>query len=229
MPARRTRETPGMGASRPPDRHAVEAQASLAACPTRWGGLVYLVTLALRLGMPEALWRIGVPEGAALSAMLAAISGASDDPVSAALAPGFPDRPAPLGPVPGWARSEFCATVAAAAGDLAGTDLGARIEARHAAFAEDGAWRLAEWGAALLLATLEEMIDWPPGAGAPTDRLAIAGEVEIAPDLIRVRLPLDAIDLDIRRAGLDANPGLLPWLDKRLVIKFGPGEQDWAG
>jgi hypothetical protein len=53
--------------------------------------------------------------------------------------------------------------------------------------------------------------------------------VEIGPDLICVRLPLSAIDLDIRRAGLDANPGLLPWLDKRLVIAFGSGEEVWLG
>lgn len=227
VPARRT--VPDMKTAPPPERIGSEVQPPPATIPTRWGGLVYLVALAMRLEMPEALWRIGVAEGAALSAMLATISGAPDDPASAALAPEFPRRPAPLGPVPDWARREFCTTVTAAARDLTGTDLGTRIETCRAALAEDCSWRLPEWGAAVLVATLENMIGRTLDARALIGRLGIAGEVEIAPALIRVRLPPEAIDFDIRRAGLDADPGLLPWLDKRLVIEFGSAEEDWAG
>lgn len=229
MPARRTGDVPDMRGAPPPEQIGIEAQPSSAAFPTRWGGLVYLVTLAIRLGMPEALWRIGMPEGTALSAMLGTISGAPDDPASAALAAEFPRRPAPLGPVPDWARREFCTTLTTAARDLAGTDLCARIETCHAALAEDVSWRLSEWGAAVLVATLEELIGRPLDAKALTDLLGIAGEIEIGARLIHVRLPSEAIDFDIRRAGLDTNPGLLPWLDKRLEVAFGSAEEDWAG
>ncbi|WP_374298309.1 hypothetical protein [Paracoccus sp. (in: a-proteobacteria)] len=229
MRARRLGNIPNMGIVPPPESIRAEAGSPSTAHPTRWGGLVYLVTLAIRLGMPEALWRIGVPEGSALPAMLAKISGAPDDPVSAALASEFPRPPAPLGPVPNWARREFCTTVTAAARDLAGTDIGARIETRRAALAEDGSWRLPEWGAAVLVATLGELIGRTLDARALTGLLGIAGEIEIGDRLIRVRLPSDAVDFDIRRAGLDADPGHLTWLGKRLEIAFGSGEEDWAG
>ncbi|WP_026155520.1 hypothetical protein [Paracoccus sp. N5] len=212
-----------------PERARTETEAPSAALPTGWGGLVYLVTLAMRLGMPEALWRIGVAEGAALSAMLATISGAPDDPASAALTHEFPRRPAPLGPVPDWARREFCATVTAAARALTGAELAPWIETCRAALAEGGAWHLPEWGAAVLIATLESLIGRPLDAPALTELLGIAGEVEVGSRLIRVRLPPEAVDFDIRRAGLDADPGLLPWLDKRLVVEFGSAEEDWAG
>ncbi len=227
--ARGASNIPDMSAVSPSERIGAEAQPSSAAWPTQWGGLVYLVTLALRLGMPEALWRIGVSEGAALSAMLGTISGAPDDPASAALAAEYPRRPEPLGPVPDWAREEFCATLTTAANALAGTDLGARIETAHAALAEDGSWRLPEWGAAVLVVTLAEMIGRPLDAAAVADLFGIAGKVEIGARIIHVRLPSDTIDFDIRRAGLDANPGHLPWLDRRLEITFGAGEEDWAG
>lgn len=228
-PARRMSPVPDITPTLPPERNGAEAQPSSAGYDTQWGGLVYLVTLAFRLGMPEALWRIGVPEGSALSAMLATISGAPEDPLCAALAPGARLRPAEFPAVPDWARVEFCTTITAAARDLAGTDLGARIEPCRAALAEDGRWCLPKWGAAALVATLAEMIDRPLDARALTDLLGIAGEIEIGPRLILVRLPSDAVDFDIRRAGLDVNPGLLPWLDKRLEIEFGAAEEDWAG
>lgn len=201
----------------------------IAEWPTSWGGLVYLVTLAVRLGMPEALWRIGVPEGAALAAMLAEISGSGNDPLLALMVPLQPDAPALPGVIPDWAKAEFCKTMAQAARDLTGRDPGDRIRIGRDPIERDGVWNLSEWGASLLFAALEDLIGRPLAAGVPPAFLAIEGRVESGPDLICVRLPLAAIDLDVRRAGLDANPGLLPWLDKRLVIAFGSGEEDWAG
>ncbi|MCZ0962497.1 hypothetical protein [Paracoccus benzoatiresistens] len=229
MSARRAGSIPDIGDAPPPDRIGTDAGPSSAAYPTGWGGLVYLVTLAIRLGIPEALWRIGVPEGSAMAAMLATLSGVPGDPASAALAAEFPRPPAPPDSVPDWARREFCTTITTAARDLAGTDLGARIETRRAALAGDGSWCLSEWGAAALVATLAELIHRPLDAQALTGLLGIAGEVEIGPRLILVRLPSDAVDFDIRRAGLDADPGHLTWLGKRLEIAFGSGEEDWAG
>lgn len=37
---------------------------------------------------------------------------------------------------------------------------------------------------------------------------------------MEVRLPLEHIDLDVRRAGLDADPGWIPWLERRVDLIF---------
>jgi hypothetical protein len=44
--------------------------------------------------------------------------------------------------------------------------------------------------------------------------------VVTAPDAIEVRLPMEQIDLDVRRAGLDASPGWIPWLQRRMTLTF---------
>ncbi len=46
------------------------------------------------------------------------------------------------------------------------------------------------------------------------------GTIAVDADTIRVVQPMDAINIALRRAGLDANPGWLPWLGKRLVFVF---------
>ncbi|MBK4216483.1 hypothetical protein JJJ17_11150 [Paracoccus caeni] len=191
---------------------------------TGWGGLVYLLNVALRLGMPEALWRIGVPEGEALAEMLAIASGTDEDPAATLPAPGFPQRPKPQGMVAEWARDEFCEAILTAVRSLTDTtDLSVRIEARRAALAEDQTWRLTEWAVAALVVTLHDLLSPEP---APS--LEIPGRIEVTDTLIRICLPLGAIDLGLRRAGLDANPGYLPWLDRRVEIAFGSDEEDWA-
>lgn len=47
---------------------------------------------------------------------------------------------------------------------------------------------------------------------------ARGGEVVADPGWIAVRFPIDAVDLDVRRAGLDLNPDYVPWLG--IVLRF---------
>ena len=35
-----------------------------------------------------------------------------------------------------------------------------------------------------------------------------------------VVLPMDRIDIDVRRAGLDRNPGWIPWLERTVRVEF---------
>ena len=63
------------------------------------------------------------------------------------------------------------------------------------------------------------------GAGdLVADFLAIPGEIELAPESMTVTLPLARVDLRVRRAGLDADPGWVPWLGRRVRIVFGETE-----
>ena len=44
------------------------------------------------------------------------------------------------------------------------------------------------------------------------------GESEVDHGWVELRLPLDAVSPDLRRAGLDLDPGWLPWLG--AVVRF---------
>ena len=51
------------------------------------------------------------------------------------------------------------------------------------------------------------------------------GKVIRNQETLEVRMPMDAIDLDLRRAGLDRDPGWIPWLRQRVIITFiGPDD-----
>lgn len=57
--------------------------------------------------------------------------------------------------------------------------------------------------------------------GQLTDRyFARPATVEIDKETIRVRMPGDAIDLSVRRAGLDRDPGWVPWLKRTVRFLF---------
>ena len=50
--------------------------------------------------------------------------------------------------------------------------------------------------------------------------LRLPGRVRIADERVDVILPMDHTDLDVRRAGLDRDPGWVPWLRKNLRVEF---------
>jgi hypothetical protein len=65
------------------------------------------------------------------------------------------------------------------------------------------------------------------GAGADASEvvsryLAISGRVELAPEAMTVVLPMSAIDLAVRRAALDRDPGWVPWLRRTVRLEFAP-------
>ncbi len=214
---------------RPPPREAAiagEAAEEIAeAWRTGWGPLLFLVNIALRLELPERLWRVGVDEGAALAAAFARLAGDAEDCAPRLLHAGFPAPPPPLPPLPQWARDELAEGVAEAAPRLigAGGDVAARI-ALFEAQLSPGGFDLAGWCAAVLLAFAEALLGEPLAPGTIAARFAFPGRIERDGDVIRILLPMAAVDIDMRRAGLDADPGLLPWLGRRLVFAFEGGE-----
>ena len=199
--------------------HPQHPMTSIGAFPlvvqSNWCGLLYLVNIAQRISMPEIFWRVGVSEGDALREALMAISGEADTATDC-LSPSFPNTPEPIPPQPDWARQEL------------NTELEARMSAettrRAAAIVSslqtEPGWELASSGASALLALAEEALgqtldqdDWNRIFGLP-------GRIVVDEAEITVFQEIDAIDLEVRRAGLDANPGWLPWLDKTLTFVF---------
>ena len=49
---------------------------------------------------------------------------------------------------------------------------------------------------------------------------ARAGVIVQDPGWIEFRLRLADVDLDVRRAGLDLDPGFVPWLGAVVVIRY---------
>lgn len=55
--------------------------------------------------------------------------------------------------------------------------------------------------------------------------LAIAGSLHDDGGTIRITMPASAIDVRLRRAGLDADPGHVPWLRRQVRLVFAGGEE----
>ena len=61
----------------------------------------------------------------------------------------------------------------------------------------------------------------PPGELAGLrERLAIQATVLLPAERLVVVMPMAAVDLDVRRAGLDRNPGWAAWLKRRVELVF---------
>lgn len=163
---------------------------------TRWGGLLFLLHLCARIGVPEEA--IGAPVLAArplrwtmhrLALTLLALD--ETDPAALAFAGLGPDAEPPTFGEPA-AREE-------------------EVEA-------------VEGFAARVRTALHERLrgEGPPDARAAA---ALVREVcrrratvEADPGWIDVRLALDEVDTTVRRAGLDLDPGWVPWLG--VVVRF---------
>lgn len=82
--------------------------------------------------------------------------------------------------------------------------------------------RVEAW-AERLLAVLRTALDPSDLASEPEDRLLLAvcrrrAEIVADPGWIDVRLDLDEVEVEVRRAGLDLDPGYVPWLG--CVVRF---------
>ena len=160
--------------------------------PTGWGGLLFLLNLAPAAGLPHAVLADPDLGGRSLPWLLQAVA------VTLLPVPG--DDPAlaafaGLGPAE---PSPWLAGLPATAGERRAVG------------------RLAErWAQAAASA-----LGRPASEGAATVRTLAArrGTVVFAPAWIEVVLALDEVDVDVRVAGLDLDPGWVPWLG--CVLRF---------
>jgi hypothetical protein len=219
---------PSPAPAEPPD--ASEAgRASPSAAPepgdgailgSQWCGLLYLVNLSLRLGLPERLWQIGVEEGAALAAMLGRL-GDPDDPAARVLVQGFPRPPGPVPTPADWAWRELSAGLLPRPAWGMAED---RVPAFDAALRGEEPLSLASWGAGVHLAACEHLLGRALSLKAARALWHRPGQIVLTDQAVTVIQPAEAIDIDLRRAGLDADPGWLPWLGKTLSFRFVGGE-----
>jgi hypothetical protein len=191
--------------------------------PTRAAGLWYLARLVLQLDLAEQLWAAGVLEGDFLAHVACAIGGPdlADDPCWRWFG-GVLDREPRLDPLPSWACDELAAGRAAslarlvphapaldplagqlpclAAGDAAARDVVAR-------------------SAAALCTLFCARLGIAPDVERVRSHVRVPGRLELS-DPLRVTIPMEHIDIDLRRAGLDQNPGFLPWVGRKVDLLF---------
>jgi len=198
---------------------------------TDWAPLLYLLNVALQLDLPERLWQVGLAEGAELAAAFARLGPDVGDPACLVLSRSFPAGPLPSQEVEAWAEQELVNDSLVAAtrfliersgNENVGSRLRARIDRLLPTFSlnSDRGFDVAAWCAALLIGTTEELLGEELSEDARVARFSRPGLIELADDVIRVVMTLEHLDIDCRRAGLDANPGWLTWLERALVFEF---------
>lgn len=187
--------------------------------PTRVAGLWYLARLVMQTGLAEQLWAAGVLEGDFLAHVACAVAGPGlvDDPCWRWFG-GARDHEPRLDPLPEWAADELAAGRAASLARLApGVEVLAPLPCL--APAEPRVRDAVSRSAAALCTLFCVRLGVAPDVELVRGYLRFAGILE-AGDPLRVIAPMESIDVDLRRAGLDLDPGFLPWLDRKVVIVF---------
>ncbi|KYG01714.1 hypothetical protein BE20_52425 [Sorangium cellulosum] len=209
---------------------------ALLAIPTLLGGAFFLLSRVAELDLGEHLWCAGVPEGPAVAHALALLAPAElrSDRALAVIAGDLDGTLGPLDEIPRWAADELRDKTRDTLGrwlarrgtvtDPAG--LAARLDELVASL-DGGDPAIAAPAAAIAALVCERLgVAW---ASAPARALACrAGAIVITDDEIRVELSARAIDVDVRRAGLDFDPGWVPWLRRRVRIAYTDASEDDA-
>lgn len=217
---------------------------------TRFAGLFYTLRPLLELDLGEHLWCAGTVEGHLLFHVARALLGdeSARDPAPAVLG-GVDGRSDPVpAPIPDWAAQEIRAKSARSLRELAVRIRSPEGELRELdADVEETARSLAPrvpasvddpataacvaFCAAVVKRALELRLRERLELSAMADRLRVPARIERHPKELRIVMPLESIDIDIRRAGLDRNPGWVPWLGRKVVLEFeepaaGPAAED---
>jgi hypothetical protein len=225
-----TTERASSGVSAPIDAgSAPPLAADVPSWDTAYAGLFYLAGRVLDLNLSEHLYCAGALEGDVLVHVGRALIGGGDDPAPRLFGGCVASEDPPLRVLPAWAEEEVWSKSLRSLVELAarlGHDAPA-TDALHA-FADrmPPAPLLVRRCAALLgctfLSRIGEDLTW----SALASHLSIPGRIELRDEEMTILLPMKAVDLRLRRAGLDFDPGYLPWLDRKLTLAFVPTDDE---
>lgn len=228
---------PASPATEMPREVALEAEVGTATLdtptivPTRAAGLWYLARLVMQLDLAEHLWAAGVLEGDFLAHVACAIAGHDlvDDPCWRWFGGAF-DREPRLDPLPDWAADELATKRDASLQRLVpgAPPLDALADHLPCLFPAEARARDAVTRSAAALCTLFcARLGIAPDVERLRGYLRLTGHLELG-EPVRVTIPMELIDVDLRRAGLDLDPGFLPWLGRKVEIAFESESDDPA-
>ena len=205
----------------------------LPAVDTDWAGVFYLVGPILELDLAEHLWCAGFREGEVLALVVRTLIDDHADLAPALL--GGTGSETPTWPeVEAWAVEEVARKVAASLDVALRRRVGASpgvpsLRARLQAWRPD-AWpaaasslqrRLVGACAAALAHVFEARLARVGDVAMPLwTYWRLSGQVLLPAEGLVVRMSAEAIDLQIRLAGLDQNPGWAPWLHRQVELVF---------
>ena len=223
-------DVPAAAAAAPAEA-AVTGDPGIAA-QTEAAGLFYLVARVLEIDLAERLWAVGLPEGDVLAHVAAALLGGIADPAWRWFGGTF-DRTPGLPAVPAWAPPEIEDGVQTALGRrlvrfgiaLTPAVLGAQLD--HLATAlpppfplEPVLARIVSRGAAAIACITCARLGVPPSVSTVRAVCTRPGTLVRSAAELHVVIPIRYLDLDYRRAGLDQDPGHVPWLRRTLRIEL---------
>lgn len=208
-----------------------QSTTSTDASVTAFAGLFYLAGRVLEIELAERLWAAGLPEGDVLVHIAAAIVGTTEDPAPAYFG-GVLDRAPAIPDVPAWAMAEICETVQHALGRRLVrhgiTSSPALLDEQLEALAREvrvpavspNLQRVIARGVAALCTIVAARLARPPSLVELRALCTRPGRLAHTDEVLHVIMSDACIDIDHRRAGLDHNPGRLPWLGRDLKIEF---------
>lgn len=204
---------------------AIDAADALVATTTAVAGLWYIVRGVLELDLAEHLWAAGVIEGDFLAHVACALAGPdfARDCGWRWFGGAITHEPR-LAPLADWAAAELAASRAATLRRLGrGREPPQRaLLAELSCLADDVDPRTADAvtaSAALLCTWFCTRLGVPPDVARVRSALRVDGWLELGPPL-RVRMAMETIDIELRRAGLDFDPGYVAWLGRHVEIVF---------
>jgi len=224
-----------------PAEQEIGAPRSPGVFDTRHAGLFYIVGVILDIDMAQHLYDAGILEGRYLGHVASLLIDDADDAAPWLLG-GAPDGQAP--PLEGlaeWAADEvWTKTRRSLAERLRARGLpcplddelaeqldaiAAPLSALARSASHDGATATAlARSAAAIVHSFQARLREPGSLAALRSRFAVGGQVRLDAHELCVTMPLQAIDIQLRLAGLDFDPGWVPWLGRKLRLEFADGE-----
>lgn len=187
---------------------------------TQVAGVWYLARLVLEIELAELLWQVGVREADFLAHVVAAVVGV-DDIACRWFGGAFDDDPA-LDAIAPWAESEIdsklSASFAGLAIDMPRSEL-VRAVGCVAPAADARTAAVVARCAAALVSVFCARLGVPPNVDLVRKYLCVPARMELD-DPLCVVIPMERINIDLRRAGVDRDPGYLAWLRRKVVLQF---------
>ena len=121
-----------------------------------------------------------------------------------------------------WPRS---ATAPHASTAIAELDVSTRLVAERGLLAPplaltDVPDRFAAMLVAQVAGSVAHLFETRVGGADVVRRIPVAARVWLEAERMRVEMPMESIDIDVRRAGFDASPGWVAWLRRKVEISF---------